>query len=230
MSSQIVDKSFYNPSNIKFIFINQLLKELNLAKFIGWKLLIPDVKWTFDIGIKCPEINNIPYIGKGIKIFRNHSTDMNQWKISEESAKEFKIRIKRLNPYVKAKIDKINNNLLENIKNIEEYHDKLNRRYLADYVNQRIAFVGDIIHLSARKTYDRNHRCETTIVTVTIGNVVTEYGESMHHINAMYTKDVYMKNYSHLNIDNHVQCVGTVVKYIGENKYGVRNVFINVIK
>lgn len=221
---------YYNPNNIEYVYINDVLKELKLNKFVGWKLLIQAGKWTFDIEQKRVEIKLIPYIGKGIKIFRNHSVNMNDWKISKEAAQEFKKRYRSMNPYLKARVEQTNKNLNVYVSKIEESYDIMNRRFLADRVGERVAFAGEVVKLSIRETLDREHNVIVPMAIVTITNVITEHGEYIDHVNAAYTKDIYLKYCRNIVIGDKVRCVGTVTKYTGENKYGFNNVFINSIK
>lgn len=223
-------RQYYNPMNIEYVYINDVLKELNLTKFVGWKLLIQAGKWTFDIERKRIEIKLIPYIGKGIKIFRNHSINMNDWKISKESANEFKKRWRSMNPFLKARIEQINKECKDFTTKLEKSFDILNRRYLADRVGERVAFTGEVTKLSIRETLDRERNVIVPMAVVTISNIITEHGDYIDHVNAAYTREVYLKYCKNVIIGNKVHCVGTVNKYTGENKYGFTNVFINAIK
>ena len=229
-NSTTIDQNYYNPHNVKYVYITKVLKELNLGKFVGWKLLIQSNKWTFDIEDKRMEIKLIPFIGKGIKIFRNHSINMNDWKISEESAAEFKKRYRSMNPFLKARVEQINRECKEFTDKLEKSFDILNRRYLSDRIGERVAFTGEFTKLSIRETVDRERNLIVPMAVITITNILTEYGDYIDHVNAAYTREVYLKYCKNIVIGDRVQCVGTVNKYTGEEKYGFTNVFINTIK
>lgn len=225
-----LDKEYYNPKNIKFVYLTKIFKELGIHKFIGWKLFVPSFKWCFDIEENNIDINAIPYIGSNLKIFRNHTTDMNHWKTSEEHATEMIKRFKSLNPYVKAKLLDINNKLNTISTNWQEMQDIKTRKCISEYEGDRVSFTGEVIALNITRYIDRKLDKIIPLVQVTVSNVITEYGEELDHVNCGYSKDIYLKYYKWLSIGAKVRCVGTVTKYISEDKYGFRNVYINPMK
>ena len=221
---------FYNPKNKKYVYLTKIFKDLGIHKFVGWKLFIPSFMWCFDIEEKNLDLSTIPYIGSTLKLFRNHTTNMDHWKTSEEDALEMVKRFKSLNPYVKAKLLNINKRLNDVSTVWQAKQNIKTRQCMADYEGDRLSFTGEIVALNITRYIDRKLDKIVPLVQVTIGNVETEYGEQLDHVNCGYTKDIYLKHYKWLNIGAKVRCVGTVTKYISEDKYGFRNVYINSIK
>ena len=224
-----INIDYYNPNNKQYVYLNRIFNNLNLHRYVGWKMFVKSNKWNFDIEEIVDDIRNVPYIGHGIKIFRNHSIDMNYWKTSKEHAEEIIRRYKILNPYIKASIEKINKKVIEIDKINKQEKAMRERQSISHHIGNRVSFTGEIMALQIITKEDIERQVIVPYAQITIGDIVTEYGEYIDHINVFYKKDAFIKYCKLITIGSRVQCVGTVCKYNYENKYSITDVIINVV-
>ena len=199
--------------NYDGVTVNNIANILGLHKYVAWKLFINDKLWAY--GSWCTfEFNFMPFLGRGITVFRNRTNDMNRWTVSQKDAELCILRFKQLPPEILVKLLEFNKIFNEKYKKDYKTH---NRSCLMPYYGIRLNFCGELVAIRKNKS--------TSHLEFVFKNITSPDSKSIniHHVCIIVTINTYIKYRKMLSqeLPLTLSFSGIVEKYNYEDRFGI---------
>lgn len=199
-----------NEFRQKFVKCNKLFNKLKLSPFVGRKLFMPGDMYVIPNTVNSIDLDSIPYIGYGIKIYTCHTSDINQFAITAEAYEDAVIRFKRLNPSLKCNVLRLSEIHLANCKS--------NRFSLKKYLDEQVTVTGKITSILQEVN-------TLWFVRVVLEKVIVETDNSdnltFDHLIVRVAFKKYIRQCKTLAIGNVVKFIATVDQYKEKQKFGI---------